>query len=113
MRKAGGIIVLVAGIFAIFASGFTLLAGGIATGFEAESANTIVNRGWGGVVFAFLTIVLGAIALGAKGRNPGVLIIICSITGAILGGTLSCSIHGIGWNRRIAHSIAAPETEAR
>jgi hypothetical protein len=39
-------------------------------------------------LFSFATIVLGAIAIGAKGRVPGILLIICSIAGAILGGTL-------------------------
>ena len=43
---------------------------------------------WGGVVFSFATIVLGAIAIGAKGRVPGILLIVCAILGAILGGTL-------------------------
>lgn len=46
--------------------------------------HTIVLLGWGGVAFAFLAIVLGATAIGAKGRTPG----ICAIAGAVSGGTL-------------------------
>ena len=38
-------------------------------------------------MFSFLTIILGAVALGAKGRVPGVLLILCAIAGALLGGT--------------------------
>ena len=88
MRKAGGIIALVAGIFAVGAALFTLLAGGVAGALEAEGAETVILLGWGGVLFAFLTIVLGAVTMGAKRRTPGALIIICAIAGALLGGTI-------------------------
>ena len=87
MRKAGGIVALVAGIFAVGAAFVTLFVGGIGGAFEAEGASTIIGFGWGGIVFAFLTIVLGAVAIGAKGRIPGMLLIVCAIGGAILGGT--------------------------
>jgi len=40
------------------------------------------------VAFSFLTIILGAVALGAKGRLPGILLMICAVSGAILGGTI-------------------------
>jgi hypothetical protein len=88
MRKAGGIVALIAGIFAILASGATLLFGGLGAAFEAEGANTVMGLGWGGLAFSFLTIVFGAIAIGSNSRVPGILLIICSILGAILGGTL-------------------------
>ena len=99
MRKAGGIIALVAGIFGVFAAGFTLFTGGLGATFEAEGADTIIALGWGGVAFSFLTIVFGAIAMGAKGRGPGVLLILCAIGGAILGGTIVAvfmALAGIG-----------------
>ena len=95
MRKAGGIVALVAGIFAVVAALFTLLAGGIAGAVEAEGAETVIFLGWGGVLFAFLTIVLGAVSIGAKGRIPGVLLIVCSIAGAILGGTFVAIFMGL------------------
>jgi len=88
MKKAGGIIALIAGIFGVFAAGATLLIGGMGAAFEANDANTVVALGWGGVLFSFLTIVLGAVAIGAKTRKPGILLIICAILGAILGGGL-------------------------
>ena len=84
MKKAGGIIALVAGIFGVLAAGFTLFTGGVGAAFEAEGADTIIGPGWGGVAFSFLTIVLGAVAMGAKGRVPGVLLILCAVGGAIL-----------------------------
>lgn len=87
MRKAGGIIALIAGIFAVIAAVFTLMIGGAATAFEAKNAETVVMLGWGGVVFSFLTIVLGAICMGATSRWPGALLVICALAGAILGGT--------------------------
>ncbi|MEQ9328145.1 MAG: hypothetical protein RJQ21_12720 [Rhodospirillales bacterium] len=88
MQKAGGIISLVAGIFATIAALVTLFIGGLGTAFEAESADVVVGLGWGGLFFSFLTIVLGAVAIGAKSRVPGVLLILSSIVGAVLGGTL-------------------------
>jgi hypothetical protein len=39
-------------------------------------------------LFSFLCIVLGAVALGAKGRIPGALLALSAIAGAFLGGTL-------------------------
>ncbi len=88
MQKAGGIIGLVAGIFGVIAALATLLIGGIGAGLEAKGASTVIGLGWGGVAFSFLTIVLGAVAMGAKGKMPGVLLMMCAIAGAVLGGTL-------------------------
>jgi hypothetical protein len=88
MRKAGGIIALIAGIFGVLAAGVTLLVGGIGGAAGAENAGTVVGLGWGGIVFSFLTIVLGAVCMGASSRVPGIFLIICSIFGAVLGGTL-------------------------
>jgi hypothetical protein len=87
MRKAGGTIALIAGVFGVIAAIFTLIVGGLGSAFEAENASQVVWLGWGGVAFSFLTIVLGAVAMNAKGRLPGTLLIFCSIAGAILGGT--------------------------
>ena len=88
MKKAGGIIALIAGIFGVLAAIFTLFVGGAGAAFEAEGADTIIGLGWGGVLFSFLTIVFGAIAMGAKGRMPGILIVLSAGAGVILGGTM-------------------------
>jgi hypothetical protein len=87
MRKAGGIIALISGVFGILAALFTLVAGGFAGAVEAQGAQTVVGLGWGGVFFSFLTIIFGSICIGAKTKIPGILLIINSILGAILGGT--------------------------
>lgn len=110
MRKAGGIIALIAGIFAVFAAGFTLFTGGFGAAFEAEGADTIVNLGWGGVVFSFLIIVLGAIAIGAKGRIPGVLIVVCAIAGAVLGGALVAIFMALAGIGGLLAAVAALES---
>lgn len=86
MQKAGGIIALIAGIFGIFAAGFTLMVGGIGGAAEAEGASTVVGLGWGGVFFSFLTIILGAVAMGSVSRKPGIFLIVCALAGAVLGG---------------------------
>jgi hypothetical protein len=88
MRKSGGIIALIAGIFGVIAAVFTMFMGGIAGAVGADGAETVVGLGWGGVFFSFLTIVFGAICIGAESRTPGVLLIITAILGAVLGGTL-------------------------
>lgn len=88
MKKAGGIVALIAGVFGTGAALITLLLGGIGSAVGGEGASTIVGLGWGGVLFSFAVIVLGAVAIGAKNRIPGVLLIVCSLLGAVLGGTL-------------------------
>lgn len=88
MRKAGGVIALIAGVLGLFAAAVTLLFGGIGKAFEVGGANTVIGLGWGGIFFCFLTIIFGAIAINAKTRTPGVLIVISSILGAVLGGSL-------------------------
>jgi hypothetical protein len=87
MKKAGGIIALIAGIFGVIAAIVTLFVGGVGAAFGGEGADTVIGLGWGGIAFSFLTIILGAISIGAKGKVPGILLIICAIAGAILGGT--------------------------
>ena len=54
MRKAGGIVALVAGILGFFAAIFTLFVGGVGSAFSAQNADTVVLLGWGGVFFSFL-----------------------------------------------------------
>lgn len=88
MRKAGGIISLIAGIFGVFAAIVTLFVGGVGGAAHAEGATTVVGLGWGGVLFSFLAIVLGSVAIGVQSRVPGILLILSSIAGVILGGTL-------------------------
>ncbi len=88
MKKAGGIVALIAGIFSIIAAIVTLLIGGVGSAVNASGASTVVGLGWGGVIFSFTTIVFAAVALGAQSRIPGILLILNSIAGAILGGTL-------------------------
>ena len=95
MRKAGGIVALIAGVFGVIAAGVTLVFGGLGSAFEAEGASTVVGLGWGGVLFSFLTIVLGAVAISAKGRVPGALLIVCAFAGAALGGTFVAIFMGL------------------
>jgi hypothetical protein len=88
MRKAGGIIALIAGIFGVLAALATLFIGGVGSVAKVDNSSLVLNLGWGGVAFSFLTIVLGAVAMGSASRLPGILLVITAITGAFLGGTL-------------------------
>lgn len=88
VRKAGGLVALIAGIFAVMAALLTLVLGGAGKAVDARNADTVIMLGWGGVAFSFLTIVLGAVCMSATSRWPGVLLIVCALAGAVLGGTL-------------------------
>ena len=95
MKKAGGIIGLIAGVFGVGAALITLFFGGIGGALEAEGAQTVVGLGWGGLAFSFLTIIFGAVSLGAKSIKPGILLILSAIGGIILGGTLVAVAMGL------------------
>lgn len=65
----------------------TLTLGGLGSALKVDNANTVVALGWGGIAFSFLVIVLGAVALW-KPKGAGIGLIVCSLAGAILGGTI-------------------------
>ena len=88
MQKAGGIIGLIGGIFGVFAALVTLFIGGVNGALENEGAGVIVGLGWGGILFSFLCIILGAIGMQSTSKVPGALLTLTAIAGAILGGTL-------------------------
>lgn len=88
MKVAGGVLGIVAGVIALGAAFVTLFIGGIGSAIGANNAGLVVGLGWGGVFFSCLVIALGAACIPAKSRVPGVLLLISSILGAILGGTI-------------------------
>ncbi len=69
-------------------AGVTLFIGGVLSAVELKGASIVIGLGWEGVAFSFLTIILGAVAIGAKSRWPGILLIVSALAGVILGGTL-------------------------
>ena len=87
MKEVGGIIALIAGTFGVTGAATTLFVGGVGGAFNVEGAGAVIGLGWGGVLFSFLTIIFGAIAIRAEGKVPGILLIISSILGLILGCT--------------------------
>ena len=113
MRKAGGLIALIAGIFGIFAAGITLMVGGLGSAVKADSANVVVGLGWGGVGFSFLVIILGAVAMGSNSRLPGMLLILASIFGAVLGGTLVAIFMLLAFIGGVLAAIGGPKESAQ
>ena len=95
MRKAGGLIGLIAGLFAVIAAVVTLFIGGVGGAFGAKDADTVIGLGWGGLGFSFLTIILGAVAMNSGSRIPGGLLILSSLAGAVLGGTIVAVFMGL------------------
>lgn len=88
MRKGGGIVALIAGIFGFIAAIFTLFFGGLGHALNIDGGDDIVIKlGWGGVLFSFLSIILGAIQIGLNSRIPPVLLILSSLAGIVLGGS--------------------------
>lgn len=107
MQKLGAIIALVAGIFGTAGAMVHLLymrglgaawesaiaeselgydpAGEVA---EAVAGHPLTVLIYGAAFLSFATIVLGAIAIGAKGKMPGKLLIVCAVLGFFLGPTL-------------------------
>lgn len=93
MRKAGGIVALIAGIFGFMASIFTLsvggVVGGLATAFDATSlesdAKEVVGVGLWAVFFSFGVIILGAVQTSVRSRTPPILLTICSLAGILSG----------------------------
>jgi hypothetical protein len=87
MKIAAGILGILGGIFGSIAAFVTLFLGGLGGAFGAEGASTVVGLGWGGLLFSIVSIVFGALAFG-KLRAAGYGLVISSILGGILGGTL-------------------------
>lgn len=79
---------MISGVFGVIAAIVTLALGGVASALKASGSGTVVGLGWGGILFSFLVIIFGAIAIGAKNRIIGILLIIFSILGMVLGGTI-------------------------
>lgn len=96
MKKAGGIVGLIAGIFGIIAGFATLFMGGLAGAFDASGSETVVELGWGGIGFSFLVIIFGAISISAKTRIAPTLLIASSLGGIVLGGTLVAIVLALG-----------------
>lgn len=95
MRKAGGIVAIIAGIFGVLAALVTLTIGGIGGAFQADQASLVVGLGWGGILFSFLVIVFGAVSLGTRSALPGILLVLCAICGVVLGGTFVAVFMGL------------------
>lgn len=88
MKKAGGIIGVVAGTVGVLAGFITLFVGGVGSAFEAEGASTVVGLGWAGVFCSFLVIGLGVATITANGKLSAWLLVAVSIVTAIVGGTI-------------------------
>jgi hypothetical protein len=111
MKKAGGIIALIAGIFGVIAAIATMFIGGVGAAFGGEGAETVIGLGWGGILFSFMTIIFAAIALNAKSKVPGILLIVCAIAGAILGGTIVAIFMVLALVGGILATIGTKKTE--
>ncbi len=82
----GGTVAVIGGIYATLMSFITLFFGSLG----------VFGGGWTGagfspvatLLFGFLTIVFGALAINARGPIPGIIVMITAVLGAIFGGLL-------------------------
>jgi hypothetical protein len=84
MRKKGGILAVVAGLYGALAATITLIVlGGI--GSRARIDDLVVCLGWAGVVSSVLTIILGTICLlTTTSTRPALLLALNALVGAVL-----------------------------
>jgi hypothetical protein len=85
MRTVGGSIAATAGIFATIAALLTLVVG-LAGAFHAEQAMQVRWSEWGTVIVSFATVFLGAICLHARSVTSGLVLMMASVCGAVVGG---------------------------
>ncbi|NBG88181.1 hypothetical protein [Isachenkonia alkalipeptolytica] len=83
MQKTGGIIAMVAGAIVVVIAFATLIFGG---GIDWEALTLVEDIGWGGLFFSFLVIIFGTMAITARDKIIGILLILSAILAAILGG---------------------------
>lgn len=85
MRTLGGTIAVTAGIFGTIAALLTLVVG-LAGSYHAEQATQIRWSEWGALIVAFATVFLGAICLHARSVSAGLVLMMASVCGAVVGG---------------------------
>jgi len=111
MVKAGGIIGIIAGVMGIIAAFITLFFGGVASFFGGSSAGgeTVVWLGWGGILFSFLVVIFAALSF-AKPKVSGIALILSSVGGIFLGGTIVAIFMGLSLVSGILVVIGARKT---
>ena len=94
MRIVGGTIAVTAGIFATIAA-VLLLVVALAGAFQSQGTPQISWSEWGGVVFSFATVFLGAILLHARSVSAGLVLMAASVGGAVVGGAVVAVFMGL------------------
>lgn len=87
MKIAGGILGILGGLFGVGAAIVTLFFGGLGAAVGAESGNSVIGLGWGGLFFSFLALIFAAVAF-ARPRGAGLGLMISAVLGMFLGGTI-------------------------
>jgi ABC-type multidrug transport system permease subunit len=85
MRTLGGNIAVTAGLFGTVAAVATLVVG-LAGAIEAEQPVGISWFEWGAVLVSFSTVFLGAICLHARSVMAGMVLMVASMCGVMVGG---------------------------
>ena len=80
MQKAGGIVALIAGISGAWLASILVLIS-VMNGAREEIIQSEIML----VVWSFLTLLFAIIAMRAKGKTPGVLVIITALLGPVFG----------------------------
>ena len=108
MIKTGGIIAIIAGLLGLFAGFITLFLGGLGSAFSSSGAGNIVSLGWGGILFSLLVVFYGGIAI-SKPKAGATGIILSSILGIVLGGTLVAILMALALAGGIMAAVGKPK----
>jgi len=87
MKKAGGVVAVLAGISGIIVTGDEIVGLSQSEEFMGLSyATDVLLRGYIALALYVATAALGAVALKAKGRLAGIFLIFCAVAAALLFG---------------------------
>lgn len=79
MRRAGGIIAIVFGVFCLLPATGLFVTGGFGEAFDAEGAEVLSLLGFGALVFCFFSIALGLLCAFVPSKLPGSFLVVLSI----------------------------------
>ena len=87
MRKTGGLLALIAGLYGVVAAIITLIVlGGLGSSANVDPKGVLL--GWAGLGLSFLISVLGAASIRTSSQRPVFLLLLLALMGAVISETL-------------------------
>ena len=87
MRKTGGLLALIAGLYGVVAAIITLIVlGGLGSSASVDPKGVLL--GWAGFGLSLLISVLSVASIRTSSQWPVLLLLLCALTGAVISETL-------------------------